>query len=145
MRVPDPAPKPDPRHPPPPGLAGGRRALAAAVERAHLIELGSATHSQNRDQRLVPLAIERTGERLVLDLPASRSAAPPGHYLPFVVDRDGVPSRGVVPKLGEPGVEPGRQVRGHLPDGGPDLHAVPVVGAPVSGDPDALDTLSSTG
>ena len=41
----------------------------AAIERVHLIKPGSVTHSQNQDQRLVPLAFERRDGELVLDLP----------------------------------------------------------------------------
>ncbi|MEE9333101.1 MAG: galactose oxidase-like domain-containing protein, partial [Granulosicoccaceae bacterium] len=75
---------------------------AAAIDRAHLIKLGSTTHSENQDQRLVPLSFSRSGSNINLSLPDSRDVAPPGHYLLFVVDQHGVPSRGTVVKLGTP-------------------------------------------
>jgi len=72
------------------------------ISKAHLIKLGSVTHSENQDQRLVPMQFTRTAGRMTLQMPDSRHAAPPGHYLLFVVDSDGVPSLGSMLKLGQP-------------------------------------------
>ncbi len=72
------------------------------IEKAHLIKLGSVTHSENQDQRLVPLSFNRTARRLTLQMPDSRDVAPPGHYLMFAVDINGVPSEGSIIKLGQP-------------------------------------------
>jgi hypothetical protein len=45
------------------------------------------------DQRYVGLAIdERDGDRLIVRAPRDGTYAPPGHYLLFIVDDDGVPS-----------------------------------------------------
>ena len=80
------------------------------ISRAHLIKTGSVTHSENQDQRLVPLAIDQSGNQLNITIPASRNHAPPGHYLLFVV-ADGVPSVGKMIKLGQPLLAPGQLVR----------------------------------
>jgi len=74
---------------------------AARIARAHLIRLGSVTHSQNQSQRLVPLDFANAGGTLLLDAPAGRDIAPPGHYLLIVVDTDGVPSVGEIVQVGQ--------------------------------------------
>jgi len=100
----------------------------ATLDRAHLIKLGSVTHSQNQDQRLVPLAFERRGDSLVLDMPRSRDVAPPGHYLLFVVDTDGVPSEGAFVRLGQPLVEPGQPLVSTLEPGAWQSIVMPATG-----------------
>lgn len=72
------------------------------ISKMHLIKLGSVTHSENQDQRLVPLQFNRDARQLTLQMPESRDVAPPGHYLLFVVDSNGVPSTGSIVKLGQP-------------------------------------------
>jgi len=95
---------------------------AASIEKAHLIKLGSTTHSENQDQRLVPLDISRSGRRLTLSMPESRNVAPPGHYLLFVVNNDGVPSAGSMLKLGQPLIGAGQQVVSTLEQGTEDIY-----------------------
>lgn len=97
-----------------------------SIDRAHLIKLGSATHSENQDQRLVPLTLSQTGSRIELNLPASRYVAPPGHYLLFLVDSNGVPSTGEIIKLGQPLVAVGETVRSTLEEGARDSFAYSV-------------------
>ncbi len=75
------------------------------LSKAHLIKIGSVTHSENQDQRLVPLVYEQTSGKVNLTMPDSRHTAPPGHYLLFVVDSAGVPSVGKMLKLGQPLVD----------------------------------------
>lgn len=99
------------------------------IQKAHLIKLGSATHSENQDQRLVPLTFSQDQNQLNLVFPASRHAAPPGHYLLFVVNDAGVPSKGVTIKLGQPVVEAGQRVATVLENGAWDNYVTP----PLSG------------
>jgi len=98
------------------------------INRAHLIKLGSATHSENQDQRLVPLAFTQTASSLSLTMPSSRDVAPPGHYLLFVVDQAGVPSVGAMIKVGQPLVEPGQLVATTLEANAWDSFLVPTTG-----------------
>jgi len=81
------------------------------IGKVHLIKLGSVTHSENQDQRLVPLQFDRASRRLTVQMPDSRDVAPPGHYLLFVVDNNGVPSTGTMLKLGQPLLAAGQQTR----------------------------------
>ena len=81
------------------------------ITKAHLIKLGSVTHSENQDQRLVPLQFNNASGGISLKMPDSRDVAPPGHYLLFVVDDNGVPSTGGMVKLGQPLVAPGQLIQ----------------------------------
>jgi len=86
---------------------------AEAIDRVHLIKLGSTTHSQNQGQRLVPLEI-RAQEEGALELisPATRNIAPPGHYMLIAVDANGVPSESRIVLIGQPLAHSGEVIKG---------------------------------
>jgi hypothetical protein len=65
---------------------------AASITKAALVRLGAVTHSNDMDQRYVPLPLTAGDGALHLTAPASSSIAPPGYYMLFVVDSNGVPS-----------------------------------------------------
>jgi hypothetical protein len=68
---------------------------AARLREVNLVRAGATTHAFNNDQRLVDVPFEVTGpDRIELRLPRSRRLAPPGWYMVFLVDTDGVPSVG---------------------------------------------------
>ncbi|MCX5379309.1 galactose oxidase early set domain-containing protein [Streptomyces sp. NBC_00091] len=63
------------------------------VQRAVLLAPTTATHAVNTSQRHVELRIrQRAGEVLTLQAPPTQAAAPPGHYMLFLLDAKGVPS-----------------------------------------------------
>ena len=64
-----------------------------------LIRTGSVTHAFDQAQLLVPLEFSQASGGLSVTLPASRTAAPPGPYLLFLVNSDGVPSGGRIMRL----------------------------------------------
>lgn len=57
-----------------------------------LIRPGSCTHGVNTDQRSVVLPFAVAGTTVTADIPSSVNLAPPGYYMLFVVNRNGVPS-----------------------------------------------------
>lgn len=66
---------------------------AAAVTSAVLISPGAVTHSFNMTQRYVGLEItSRSVGSLTLQAPPSSYVAPPGYYMLFILNADGVPS-----------------------------------------------------
>jgi hypothetical protein len=66
---------------------------ATAGNRVALIRYSSVTHSVNFDQRYVRLADLSGGSGFyTVNAPATSSLAPPGYYMLFVVDQNGVPS-----------------------------------------------------
>jgi len=67
-------------------------AQAASIRKVSLVRTGSVTHSQNMEQRFIPLSFSISGNALSVLGPENANIAPPGHYLLFIVDEDGVPS-----------------------------------------------------
>ena len=85
-------------------------ASANLIDKVHLIKLGSNTHSVNQEQRLIPLDFQRGENRLEIVAPESRNIAPPGHYMLFIVDENGVPSEASMVLVGQPLITPGKDV-----------------------------------
>jgi hypothetical protein len=69
---------------------------AASISRVTLIRLGSTTHAFDMNQRFqrLPFTSDTTG--LTFTGPTTRSRTPPGHYLLFIVNTNGVPSVGKI-------------------------------------------------
>lgn len=75
---------------------------AATISKAHLIKLGSVTHSQNQEQRLIELEFTQGNDVLHVEAPRKREQAPPGHYMLFLINQEGTPSHGEIIKVGQP-------------------------------------------
>ena len=73
---------------------------AADVARVSLIRLGSVTHAFDMNQRLLWLGFTAQAGGLNIAAPVSGTRAPPGHYMLFLVNRNGVPSVGSIVKVG---------------------------------------------
>jgi len=65
---------------------------AGPAARVVMIKHGSVTHSWNMEQRFVELTFAASGNRLSVQAPARAADAPPGFYMLFVLDANGVPS-----------------------------------------------------
>jgi Domain of unknown function (DUF1929)/Bacterial Ig-like domain (group 2) len=65
---------------------------SAGISKVNLIKLGSVTHGFNFGQRLVKLKFTRAAGTLTLTAPSNANLAPPGYYMLFVIDANGVPS-----------------------------------------------------
>ncbi len=97
---------------------------AASIEKIHLIKLGSVTHSTNQEQRLIPLEFSRAGNSLQVRAPTTRNIAPPGHYMLFIVDDQGVPSESAMILVGQPLIESGQDVVHTAKPGKTDQYAI---------------------
>jgi hypothetical protein len=64
----------------------------ASITKVTLIRFGSVTHAFDEGQRLVTLTYSLVSGGLSATLPASRNLAPPGPYMLFLVNGNGVPS-----------------------------------------------------
>jgi Domain of unknown function (DUF1929)/Carbohydrate binding domain/Kelch motif len=62
------------------------------IARVTLIALSSVTHSVNMNQRFMELAFAKSGNNLTVTAPANANLAPPGTYMLFVLNAQGVPS-----------------------------------------------------
>ena len=79
---------------------------SAGAERVTLVNTGSSTHGLNLQQRFVELAFSANGTTLSVDMPARATDTPPGYYLLFVLNGQGVPSRGRIVRVGIATEEP---------------------------------------
>ncbi|MEO1624168.1 MAG: PA14 domain-containing protein [Bacteroidota bacterium] len=65
------------------------------------IRLSGVTHSNNNDQRRIPVRFSRIGtNRYELDIP-NRNILPPGNYMLFALNANGVPSVAETVKIGD--------------------------------------------
>jgi galactose oxidase len=67
-------------------------ANASQIATVSLIRLGSVTHGFDSNQRYLALTFSATGGALNVQAPANANQAPPGDYMLFIVDTNGVPS-----------------------------------------------------
>jgi galactose oxidase len=63
------------------------------------IRLGSVTHAFDANQRANALTFTRASGQVRVTAPANARRAPPGHYLLFLLNRNGVPSAGRVVRV----------------------------------------------
>jgi galactose oxidase len=71
-------------------------AFAAQIIQVRWIRLGSVTHAFDAGQRANTLAFSRGSGLVRVTAPSTSRRAPPGHYLLFVLNRNGVPSAGKI-------------------------------------------------
>jgi uncharacterized protein YjdB len=71
----------------------------AGIAKVSLVRFGSVTHAFDQGQRLVPLSFSQAAGGLSVTLPASRTAVPPGPYMLFLVNGNGVPSVGRIMRV----------------------------------------------
>jgi hypothetical protein len=74
---------------------------AAQVETVRWIRLGSVTHAFDASARANKLAFEVSGGNVLVTAPLTPREAPPGHYLLFILNRNGVPSAGKVVRVAD--------------------------------------------
>ena len=65
---------------------------AASITKVNLIRFGSVTHAFDAGSRLVPLSYTQVPGGISVTIPSSRAMAPPGPYMLFLVNDNGVPS-----------------------------------------------------
>ena len=76
----------------------------AAIRKVALVRLGAVTHAVNMEQRYVPLSYSTVGGAINATSPADANIAPPGYYMLFLIDANGVPSVSKMVKvIGTPG------------------------------------------
>ena len=74
-------------------------AYAAQIAAVRWIRLGSVTHAFDMNQRANTLTFTADAGALQVDAPLNADQAPPGHYLLFLLNRNGVPSVGKVVRI----------------------------------------------
>ncbi len=69
-------------------------AQASTIGAVTLVRLGSVTHAFDSNQRFNRLSFVPTAGGLTVTAPPSPNLAPPGYYLLFIINQNGVPSYG---------------------------------------------------
>ena len=64
----------------------------ASISKVALIRLGAVTHSNNMEQRYIPLSFTPGATTITATAPDNSNIAPPGIYMLFIIDANGVPS-----------------------------------------------------
>jgi hypothetical protein len=64
----------------------------ARIDRAALVRPAAVTHAVDMDQRVITLDVTARDGGITLNTPRDGTVAPPGYYMLFVIDDDGVPS-----------------------------------------------------
>ncbi|HEY8258445.1 MAG TPA: galactose oxidase-like domain-containing protein, partial [Gemmatimonadales bacterium] len=72
---------------------------AAQITTVRLMRLGSVTHAFDQNGRAMTLSFTAAASSISVTAPANANAAPPGDYLIFVLNRNGVPSAGKVVRI----------------------------------------------
>ena len=65
---------------------------AASIKSVALVRLGSVTHAFDQEQRYVPVSFTAGSGSLTVQAPSNANVAPPGYYMLFIVNGNGVPS-----------------------------------------------------
>jgi hypothetical protein len=64
----------------------------ASISSAVLIRTGAVTHFFDQNTRFVPVSFQQATGGLTVTAPVNATAAPPGYYMLFIVNSNGVPS-----------------------------------------------------
>lgn len=73
---------------------------AAAVGKVSLVRLGSVTHAFDMNQRFQWLTFTRRDGAITVSAPTNRNLAPPGHYMIFILNGNGIPAVARILRLG---------------------------------------------
>jgi hypothetical protein len=65
---------------------------AATISKVVLIRTSAVTHAYDQNTRYVPLSFQQSNGTLTVTSPASGYVAPPGYYMLFLVNSNGIPS-----------------------------------------------------
>ncbi|GHA74156.1 galactose oxidase-like domain-containing protein [Streptomyces termitum] len=83
---------------------------AGRIAKARLMRPSAVTHTTDVEQRSIALGLTRSadGRTVTVDAPEDPSLVPPGWYMLFVTDRDGIPSEATwIQVKGKPAAETG--------------------------------------
>ena len=72
---------------------------ATNISAVNLVRLGAVTHAFNQNQRFLKLTFQPTSGGFTVQAPSGATLAPPGHYMLFILDANGVPSVASIVKI----------------------------------------------
>ncbi|MGE5109728.1 MAG: galactose oxidase-like domain-containing protein [Acidobacteriaceae bacterium] len=74
----------------------------SSISKVTWLRLGSVTHAFNQDQRFVQLAFTKATGGLNVVFPSTGNISPPGYYMLFILNSNGVPSRAKILRIQAP-------------------------------------------
>ena len=74
------------------------------ITRVTLVKTGATTHAFNMEQRFIEADFTDTASGIRVKIPESANIATPGHYLMFLINDKGVPSKGHIIRISETAV-----------------------------------------
>jgi Domain of unknown function (DUF1929)/Bacterial Ig domain/Glyoxal oxidase N-terminus/Galactose oxidase, central domain/Kelch motif len=75
---------------------------ASSIAKVSLVSLGADSHTLDMNQHFVPLSFTAGSGSLTVSSPTSANVAPPGYYMVFIVNGNGVPSVASIVHIGAP-------------------------------------------
>jgi hypothetical protein len=72
---------------------------ATNLSAVNLVRLGAVTHAFNANQRFLKLTFQPTAGGFTVQAPSGANLAPPGHYMLFILDANGIPSVASIIKI----------------------------------------------
>ena len=72
---------------------------ASRIQKVSLVRMGSVTHNLDMDQRFMDLSMTAGSDSVTITGPANANLAPPGFYMVFLLDDQGVPSMGQIVQI----------------------------------------------
>jgi hypothetical protein len=75
---------------------------AASISAVNLVSLGTDTHQMDMNQHFVPLSFTAGSGSINVTMPSSSSVAPPGHYMLFILNKQGTPSVASIIGISQP-------------------------------------------
>ncbi|MDX6393162.1 MAG: hypothetical protein QOJ73_4225 [Streptosporangiaceae bacterium] len=75
---------------------------AASITGVNLVSLGTDTHQMDMNQHFVPLSFTAGSGSLNVTMPSSSAVAPPGHYMLFIINKQGTPSMANIVGISQP-------------------------------------------
>ncbi len=72
---------------------------ASRIQKVSLVRMGSVTHNLDMDQRFMNLTMQAGSGSVQVGGPSNANVAPPGMYMVFLIDDQGVPSVGKIVKV----------------------------------------------
>ncbi|MGH2969280.1 MAG: LamG-like jellyroll fold domain-containing protein, partial [Solirubrobacteraceae bacterium] len=80
---------------------------ASRIRKVSMVRMGNVTHNVDMDQRFMELPMTMQNGSLQVDGPQNANIAPPGWYMVFLIDDNGVPSGGKIVQVDAGGdIEP---------------------------------------
>jgi hypothetical protein len=75
---------------------------AASIQKVALIRTPSVTHAFDQNQRYIPLTFTQGSGQLTVQAPSNNNTAPPGYYMLWILNANGVPSVSTFVRLPAP-------------------------------------------